>query len=173
MARAEHEPVAERQPRPPHVPAHRPAEHQRQKHVDLGSGAARVAALAVIERQIDALIDQILDDLVAREIALRGAVQGIDAHGLSLQHHGSAIVHGPPTVSDMLAAVGPTPLTDAPVTSPLSQPRANTWIRHPERSAALLAILIGFASVFSAVLAWQASLASIDASRFQSLAVQQ
>jgi hypothetical protein len=73
----------------------------------------------------------------------------------------------------MLAAVGPTPLTDAPVTSPLGQSRVNTWIRHPERSAALLAILIGFASVFSAVLAWQASLASIDASRFQSLAVQQ
>ncbi len=38
---------------------------------------------------------------------------------------------------------------------------------------ALLAILIGFASVFSAVIAWRASLASIDASRYQSLAVQQ
>jgi hypothetical protein len=36
----------------------------------------------------------------------------------------------------------------------------------------LLAVLIGFASVFSAVLAWRASLASIDSSRFQSLAVQ-
>jgi hypothetical protein len=44
---------------------------------------------------------------------------------------------------------------------------------HPERSAALLAILIGFASVFSAVLAWRASLAAIDASRYESLAVQQ
>ncbi len=33
-------------------------------------------------------------------------------------------------------------------------------------------MLIGFASVFSAVLAWRASLASIDSSRFQSLAVQ-
>ena len=36
----------------------------------------------------------------------------------------------------------------------------------------LLALLIGFASVFSAVLAWRASLASIDSSRFESLAVQ-
>ena len=44
---------------------------------------------------------------------------------------------------------------------------------HPERSAALLALLIGFASVFSAVIAWRASLASIDASRYESLAVQQ
>ena len=37
----------------------------------------------------------------------------------------------------------------------------------------LLAVLIGFASVFSAAIAWRASLASIDASRYQSLAVQQ
>jgi len=73
----------------------------------------------------------------------------------------------------MLATVGPTPLTDAPVTSPVGQSRVNSLIRHPEWSAALLAILIGFASVFSAVIAWQASLASIDASRLQSLAVQQ
>jgi hypothetical protein len=51
--------------------------------------------------------------------------------------------------------------------------RVRTLVTHPERSAAVLAILIGFASVFSAVLAWQASLASIDASRYQSLAVQQ
>ncbi len=36
----------------------------------------------------------------------------------------------------------------------------------------LLAVLIGFASVFSAVIAWRASLASIDSSRLQSLAVQ-
>jgi hypothetical protein len=44
---------------------------------------------------------------------------------------------------------------------------------HPESSAVLLALLIGFASVFSAVIAWRASLASIDASRYESLAVQQ
>jgi len=37
----------------------------------------------------------------------------------------------------------------------------------------LLALLIGFASVFSAVLAWRASLASIDASHHESLAVQE
>ena len=48
-----------------------------------------------------------------------------------------------------------------------------TAIRHPERSGALLALLIGFASVFSAVLAWRASLASIDSSRYESLAVQE
>jgi hypothetical protein len=46
-------------------------------------------------------------------------------------------------------------------------------MRHPQRSAGLLAVLIGFASVFSAVVAWRASLASIDASRYESLAVQQ
>ena len=46
-------------------------------------------------------------------------------------------------------------------------------MEHPEALSVALAILIGFASVFSAVVAWRASLASIDASRYQSLAVQQ
>jgi len=46
-------------------------------------------------------------------------------------------------------------------------------VRHPQAVAAALAILIGYASVFSAVVAWRASLASIDASRYESLAVQQ
>lgn len=45
--------------------------------------------------------------------------------------------------------------------------------RHPEAFSIALAILIGFASVFSAVVAWRASLASIDSSRYESLAVQQ
>ena len=46
-------------------------------------------------------------------------------------------------------------------------------VRHPQALAAALAILIGYASVFSAVVAWRASLASIDASRYESLSVQQ
>ena len=53
------------------------------------------------------------------------------------------------------------------------QSRLGALIRHPQRSAALLALLIGFASVFSAVIAWRASLASIDASRYESQVVQQ
>ena len=36
-----------------------------------------------------------------------------------------------------------------------------------------LALLIGFTSIFSAVIAWRASLAAIDSSRLESLAVQQ
>jgi hypothetical protein len=40
-------------------------------------------------------------------------------------------------------------------------------------AAVTLAVLIGFASILSAVVAWQASLASIDASRLGSLGVQQ
>jgi cell division protein FtsB len=72
-------------------------------------------------------------------------------------------------LSDILGAVDPAPYPAAP-----SRPsRIRIAVRHPERTAALLAILIGFASVFSAVIAWRASLASIDASRYQSLAVQQ
>ena len=65
------------------------------------------------------------------------------------------------------------------VVSVASPPRAgllrrlNVLTRHPELSAALLALLIGFASVFSAVIAWRASLESIDASRYESQVVQQ
>ena len=88
VAGTEHEPIAERQPRPAHVPAHRAREHQRQEHVDLRARAARMAALAVVERQVDALVDQVLDDLVALEIRLGRAIQGVDARGLSLQNHG-------------------------------------------------------------------------------------
>jgi hypothetical protein len=61
----------------------------------------------------------------------------------------------------------------APPPQPARPSRVRTLLAHPQASAGLLAILIGFASVMSAVLAWRASLASIDASRFESLAVQQ
>jgi len=44
---------------------------------------------------------------------------------------------------------------------------------HPNARAVLLAVLIGFASVLSAVIAWQASLSAIQASRYGSLAAQQ
>ena len=55
----------------------------------------------------------------------------------------------------------------------LLRTRAARALRGPEAVAGFLAILIGFASVLSAVVAWRASLASIDASRYESLAVQQ
>jgi hypothetical protein len=46
-------------------------------------------------------------------------------------------------------------------------------LSHPQRSAAALAILIGFTSLLSATLAWRASLASIEHSRYVSLIVEQ
>src|SRR3954466_8312870 len=73
----------------------------------------------------------------------------------------------------MLGAVDSAAFPDESLTAPLRPSRMRGLARHPERSAALLAVLIGFASVFSAVIAWRASLASIDASRYQSVAVQQ
>ena len=40
-------------------------------------------------------------------------------------------------------------------------------------ASALLALLIGYTSILSAVVAWRASLSSIDAGRLESLAVQE
>jgi hypothetical protein len=73
----------------------------------------------------------------------------------------------------MLAAVDSAAFPDESLTAPPRPSRIRGLARHPEGSAVLLAVLIGFASVFSAVIAWRASLASIDASRYQSVAVQQ
>jgi hypothetical protein len=73
----------------------------------------------------------------------------------------------------MLGAVVSAAFPDEPVTSPPRESRFGALLRNPQLSTALLALLIGFASVFSALVAWRASLASIDASRYQSLAVQQ
>ena len=80
------------------------------------------------------------------------------------------------STSDMLRAVDSAAYHNPSVAEPprpARPSRLGAIARHPERSAALLAVLIGFASVFSAIIAWQASLASIDASRYESLAVQQ
>ena len=75
------------------------------------------------------------------------------------------------------------PVVDLPPPGPrqpTAQSRLTLWRRRvshaahgPQAAAGFLAILIGFASVLSAVVAWRASLASIDASRYESLAVQQ
>ena len=51
--------------------------------------------------------------------------------------------------------------------------RARAFLRQPRIGAVLLAVLIGYASILSAVIAWRASLASIEASRYESLAVHQ
>jgi len=73
----------------------------------------------------------------------------------------------------MLGAVDSAPYLAEPHPAARRPSRLRLAVRHPQRTAALLGIMIGFASVFSAAIAWQASLASIDASRYHSLAVQQ
>src|ERR1035437_6911209 len=50
-------------PRPADIPAHRSGEEQREEHVNLGPRAAGMAALAVVEREVDQLVDEILEDL--------------------------------------------------------------------------------------------------------------
>lgn len=74
---------------------------------------------------------------------------------------------------DQSAAAPPPPGQQTGQPANAGPSRLSRAYRHPEATAAALAILIGFASVFSALIAWRASLASIDASRYESLAVQQ
>jgi hypothetical protein len=77
------------------------------------------------------------------------------------------------------SAAPPPPETQFPGSPSSGQPgpsvteRLRIYTRHPRAFAIALAFLIGFASILSSVIAWRASLASIDASRFESLAVQQ
>ena len=78
VTRREHEAITESAPRLPQVPAHRPREQQRQQHVDLGPRAARMPALTVVQREVDALVDQVLEDLVSCELGLGAAHQRID-----------------------------------------------------------------------------------------------
>ncbi len=60
VAGGQDETVGEAQPRPAHVPSHSPRQGERQHHVDLRARPARVPALAVIERQVYALVDKVL-----------------------------------------------------------------------------------------------------------------
>ena len=66
------EAVREAQPRPAHVPSHRSRKREGQHHVDLGARPPRVPALTVVEGQVDTLVDQVLQHLVAGEVWLRG-----------------------------------------------------------------------------------------------------
>lgn len=66
----------------------------------------------------------------------------------------------------------PRPVSEAPSPPETTAARA----RRPTREqavGALLALLIGYTSILSAVVAWRASLSSIDAGRYESLAVQE
>ena len=67
----------------------------------------------------------------------------------------------------------PTGPTAEPATFAPSAQGAGHAASRDRRLALAVALLIGFASLLSAVVAWRASLASIDSSRLQSLAVQE
>jgi len=85
----------------------------------------------------------------------------------------AALGAAPLTAPLSSAAVDSVTFPDETISPPPRESRLATVVRESGRSALMLALLIGYASIFSAVIAWQASLASIDASRYQSLAVQQ
>ncbi len=88
----EHEAIAEAKPRAADVPAHRPGHEQRYEHVDLGPRAAGMPALAVVELQVDALVDQVLEDFVTGKVLRREGVQAtrIRAGGDLVYRHRAA-----------------------------------------------------------------------------------
>ena len=54
-----------------------------------------MAALAVVEGKVDALVDEVLDDLATLEIALGGAVQGVDVQlGVQSSTPWHGMLHG-------------------------------------------------------------------------------
>ena len=71
----QHEPVGEAAPGSPDVPAHGAGQQRRQQEVALRPGPAGMARLAVVEGQVDALVDDVEEHLVAVEVGLRGRVQ--------------------------------------------------------------------------------------------------
>ena len=83
VAGREHEPVGERPPRAEHVPPHRAREHERDEHVDLRPRAAGMAALPVVQREVDELVDQVLGEFPHRERAPSARKQafGVHRHG--------------------------------------------------------------------------------------------
>jgi hypothetical protein len=74
----------------------------------------------------------------------------------------------PPPETPLLAETSPAPVQ----LSRTTDNRERRDVRRPLLAIGL-AVLIGFTSVLSAVVAWRASLASIESSRLQSLAVQE
>jgi len=70
MTGGEDEPVLEPQPGLTQVPAHGAREEGGEEQVDLGARAARVPGLPVVDRQVEALIDEILEHLPLFEMLL-------------------------------------------------------------------------------------------------------
>ncbi len=72
---AQHESISEPEPGPPDVPAHGSTEQEGEEEMDLGTGTPGVAALPVVEGEVDALVDDILHGLEAGEVRLRQGVE--------------------------------------------------------------------------------------------------
>ncbi len=68
MPAGEHEAVAEALLRVADIPAHLARQQQRQQGVHLGARAARMPALAVVEDDVDGVVDQVFDHLPVGEV---------------------------------------------------------------------------------------------------------
>ena len=84
----EDESVGEGEPGAADVPAHGARQQQRQKDVDLGPAAAGMPRLAVVEGEVDHLVDEVLDDLPVPELGLGLRVQRVDPGPPACVGHG-------------------------------------------------------------------------------------
>ena len=83
VARRKHEPVAEGAPGMEDVPAHPAREHEREKDVHLRPRPAGVTALAVVQRQVDELVDDVLRHFPHREGSRRVRRSSLGMHRAS------------------------------------------------------------------------------------------
>ena len=82
----EHEAVREWSPGLADVPAHGAREEERQEEVDLGARPAGMAALTVVQRQVDRLVDDLPDRVPVLERAHRLVVEAIRGPLLDGRH---------------------------------------------------------------------------------------
>ena len=68
------------------VPAHEPAERERDLHVDLRAWAARMAALTVVLEDVDELVDRVFDLFPVLEVAFEIAITRFDLRGSGNGH---------------------------------------------------------------------------------------
>ncbi len=87
VAGREDETVGEASPRPHEVPPHRARQHQREEEVHLRARSTRVAALPVVQREVDELVDDVLEHVPLGELPVIRTTDGRRRRARCLTDH--------------------------------------------------------------------------------------